>query len=76
MFFKSLFISFINSPIKVPLFVPLVLSQFLCIPITCNKFISLLFNIIGHPDDPVFISILCPNSKPLNAIILPHAHVD
>jgi len=37
-------------------------SPSLCIPITCIKFISSFNNIIGHPDEPLSVDILCSNS--------------
>ena len=66
----KLFVSLIISPIKVPPFLLLVIAP-LWIPIT--KFIFSLFNIIGHPEAPGFVSILWSNSKPSIPIISPLA---
>ena len=61
------------SPIKVPQFNFFLKSASLCIPITRHKLIFLFNNITGHPDDPLSVGILCPNSYSfIILIILPH----
>ena len=61
------------SPIKVPPFNCFEYIASLCIPITCIKFILLFNKIIGHPDEPLSVGILCSNSKPIIFFIWPLA---
>ena len=71
--FKLVYISSIITPIKEPPFICLKVLAFLWIPITWIKFLFEFNKIIGLPDEPFSVGILCSNSFPFILIIFPLA---